>query len=70
MIFSSICVQTETSPKSKFNKDYFLSKVTENGRINLLGNTLINVKGREKAKEKLTESEITEAVRHYFHLEI
>lgn len=65
-----LCVQTETSPKSKFNKDYFLSKVTENGRINLLGNTLINVKGREKTKEKLTESEITEAVRHYFHLEI
>lgn len=65
---------TETSPKSKFNKMYFLSRVTEEGRITLLGNTLIIVKGREKTKEKTKEKiedhEIPEAVQRYFQLQI
>ncbi|NRS19292.1 acetyltransferase [Brevibacillus sp. HB1.2] len=65
-----ICVQTETSPKSMFNKMYFLSRVTENGRITLLGNTLIIVNGKEKTKRKLEEHEIEETVRRYFQIEI
>jgi N-hydroxyarylamine O-acetyltransferase len=65
-----ICMLTETSPKSKFNKMYFLSRVTEEGRITLLGNTLIIVKGREKTKEKLEDHEISEVVQRYFQLQI
>ncbi|WP_429843484.1 arylamine N-acetyltransferase family protein [Brevibacillus sp. FIR094] len=65
-----ICVLTETSPESMFNKVYFLSRVTETGRITLLGNTLIIVNGKEKTKEKLEEHEIEETVRRYFHFSI
>jgi N-hydroxyarylamine O-acetyltransferase len=65
-----ICVLTETSPESKFNKVYNFSRVTEEGRITLLGNTLIIVNGREKTKEKLEEHEIAEAARRYFQLKI
>ncbi|MCR8842110.1 arylamine N-acetyltransferase [Paenibacillus sp. SC116] len=46
-----ICVLTETSPESMFNKMYFLSRVTENGRITLLGDKLIIVNGTEKTKQ-------------------
>ncbi|MFG0211868.1 arylamine N-acetyltransferase [Brevibacillus porteri] len=65
-----ICVLTETSPESMFNKMYFLSRVTENGRITLLGNTLIIVNGKEKTKEKLERHEIEETARRYFQIEI
>ncbi|WP_338452885.1 arylamine N-acetyltransferase [Niallia oryzisoli] len=65
-----ICVLTETSPESKFNKVYFLSKVTEEGRITLIGNTLIIVKGRVKNKVKLEEHEIGKAVERYFQLKL
>ncbi|MFF0827848.1 arylamine N-acetyltransferase [Brevibacillus sp. NPDC003359] len=65
-----ICVLTETSPESMFNKVYFLSRVTETGRITLLGNTLIIVNGKEKTKEKLKDHEIEETVRRYFDFSI
>lgn len=65
-----ICVLTETSPQSKFNKKYFLSRVTEDGRITLSGNTLIIVEGKEKIKKKLKEHEIEKAAQHYFQLKI
>jgi len=65
-----VCVLTETSPESKFNKMYFLSRVTEEGRITLVGNTLIIVKGREKTKVKLKEHEIAEEVQRYFRLKL
>jgi len=65
-----LCVLTETSPESKFNKMYFLSRVTEEGRITLLGNTLIIVKGKEKTKVTLEEYEISEAVQRYFQLKL
>ncbi|PHG52896.1 arylamine N-acetyltransferase family protein [Bacillus wiedmannii] len=69
-IMQPICVLTETSPESMFNKMYFLSRVTEEGRITLLGNTLIIVKGKEKTKEKLEEHEIDEVARRHFQLNI
>lgn len=65
-----ICVLTETSPESMFNKVYFLSRVTEEGRVTLLGNSLIIVEGREKTKEKLEEHKIAEAARRHFLLNI
>ncbi|MED2983180.1 arylamine N-acetyltransferase [Bacillus thuringiensis] len=65
-----ICVLTETSPESMFNKVYFLSRVTEEGRITLLGNTLITVKGKEKTKEKLEEHEIDEIAHRLFQLNV
>ncbi|AZV41156.1 acetyltransferase [Peribacillus asahii] len=65
-----ICVLTETSPQSIFNKDYFLSRVTEEGRITLLGNTLIIVKGKEIIKEKLANHKIVEEAQRYFQLNI
>ncbi|UHA75881.1 arylamine N-acetyltransferase [Paenibacillus sp. 481] len=65
-----VCVLTETAPESMFNKMYFLSRVTENGRITLLGNTLITVNGQEKTKQKLEEHEIAEAVQRYFELTV
>lgn len=65
-----ICVLTETAPESMFNKMYFLSRVTENGRITLLGNTLIIVNGKEKIKQTLEDHEITETARRYFQLNI
>ncbi|MFD4820211.1 arylamine N-acetyltransferase [Peribacillus butanolivorans] len=63
-----MCVLTETSPQSIFNKNYFLSKVTEEGRITLLGDTLIIVKGKEFIKEKLANHEIVEEAQRYFQL--
>jgi N-hydroxyarylamine O-acetyltransferase len=65
-----MCVLTETSPESIFNKVYFLSRVTEKGRISLLGNKLIIVEGKEKTKVELEEHEIVEAARSYFQLTI
>ncbi|WP_338471413.1 arylamine N-acetyltransferase [Niallia sp. XMNu-256] len=65
-----ISLLTETSPQSKFNKMYFLSRVTEVGRITLSGNSLTIVEGSEKTKQELKEHEIKEAVRHYFQLEL
>ncbi|WP_428909592.1 arylamine N-acetyltransferase family protein [Niallia sp. Krafla_26] len=65
-----ICVWTETSPDSKFNKIYFLSRVTEDGRITLSGDTLTIVNGSEKVKEKVEDCEISEVARRYFGLEI
>lgn len=65
-----LCVLTETAPESMFNKVYFLSRVTEDGRISLLGNTLIIVKGKEKTKQKLEEHEIAEIANRYFQLTI
>lgn len=65
-----ICVLTETAPESMFNKVYFLSRVTENGRITLLGDTLIIVDGKEKTKEKLEKHEIEETVRRYFQIQV
>ena len=63
-------VLTETSPQSIFNKNYFLFKVTEEGRITLLGDTLIIVKGKELIKEKLANHEIVEEAQRYFQLSI
>ncbi|MCR8842415.1 arylamine N-acetyltransferase [Paenibacillus sp. SC116] len=65
-----LCVLTETAPDSMFNKMYFLSRVTEEGRITLLGNTLIIVNGDQKTKQKLEENEIVGAVRQHFQLTI
>ncbi|TXR61515.1 arylamine N-acetyltransferase [Bacillus sp. AR18-7] len=65
-----ICVLTETAPESMFNKVYFLSRVTENGRITVLGDTLIIVDGKEKTKEKLEKHEIEETVRRYFQIQV
>ncbi len=65
-----ICVQTETSPESMFNKMYFLSRVTGNGRITLLGDTLIIVNGKEKTKQKLEKHEIEEIARRHFQIKI
>lgn len=65
-----VFVLTETSAESMFNKKYFLSRVTEEGRITLLGNTLIIVKGKEKTKEQLEEHEINEISRRDFRLTI
>ncbi|MCR8642702.1 arylamine N-acetyltransferase [Paenibacillus sp. N1-5-1-14] len=62
------CVATETAPETSFTKGYFLSRVTEDGRITLLGNTLITVKGNDKFKEKLENPQIEEAARRYFEL--
>ncbi len=53
-----------------FNKMYFLSRVTENGRITLLGDMLIIVNGKERIKEKLKKHEIEETVRRYFQIQI
>ncbi|TVX93425.1 arylamine N-acetyltransferase family protein [Paenibacillus agilis] len=65
-----ICVLTETASDSMFNKMFFLSRVTEKGRITLLGNTLIIVNGKEKLKQKLEEHEIAKVARLHFQLTI
>jgi N-hydroxyarylamine O-acetyltransferase len=66
----SICVMMETSAQSKFNKKYFFSKVMEDGRITLIGDALIVVKGRETIKEKLSAHEIVEKAQKYFQISI
>nr|WP_239534456.1 arylamine N-acetyltransferase [Priestia taiwanensis] len=65
-----ICILTETSPESMFNKMYFLSRVTENGRITLLGDTLIIVNGKEKTKEKIEKHKIEEVAHRYFQIKV
>lgn len=65
-----ICVRTETSPESNFNKGYFFSRATEEGRITLIGNKLIILDHQEKTKKSLEEHEIAEAARHYFQIEL
>lgn len=65
-----ICVITETSPQSKFNKKYFFSRVTEDGRITLSGNTLIIIEGSKRTIQKLEEHEIEEVAQQYFQLKI
>lgn len=66
----SVCVLTETSVQSKFNKKYFFSRVMDDGRITLLGDTLIIVKGRETIKEKLAPHEIVEKAHQHFQISI
>lgn len=66
----SICMLTETSVLSKFNKKYFFSRVLEDGRITLLGDTFIIVKGKEMRKEKLAPHEIVEHAQHYFRISL
>ncbi len=66
----SVCVLTETSVQSKFNKKYFFSRVMDDGRITLLGDTFIRVKGKETIKEKLAPHEIIEKAQKYFQISI
>lgn len=61
------CILTETSPESIFNKMYFLSKVTEDGRVTLLGDSLIIVKGKDITKEKLDDEDVTRVANQEFH---
>ncbi|MFS0873164.1 arylamine N-acetyltransferase family protein [Paenibacillus xylanilyticus] len=67
---NSICVQAETSPESVLNREYFLSRVKENGRVTLLGNTFIVVNGTEKTKQKIEKDKIPEIVWEHFQLNL
>ncbi|RXT13490.1 arylamine N-acetyltransferase [Ammoniphilus sp. CFH 90114] len=60
------CVLTETSPQSFFNKVYFLSRVMEEGRVTLRGNSLTLVEKNEIIKTELREDEIVETAQQYF----
>ncbi|WP_134704260.1 arylamine N-acetyltransferase [Ammoniphilus sp. YIM 78166] len=63
-----ICVLTETSPQSIFNRMIFFSRVYENGRVTLLGDTLIEVENDHMEKRKLVGEEIKEAAKRYFQI--
>lgn len=63
-----ICVLTETSLESIFNKMIFFSRVNENGRVTLLGDTLIVVENNEVVKRQLVGPEISEAAKRYFEI--
>lgn len=63
-----ICVLTETSPQSIFNKMIFFSRVYENGRVTLLGDTLIEVENNHMEKRQLVGEEISEAAKRYFQI--
>ncbi|SHF03760.1 N-hydroxyarylamine O-acetyltransferase [Seinonella peptonophila] len=65
-----ICRIVETDPDSSFQQDIFCSRVTELGRVTLIGNKLTIVENGSKRKQRLSSAEIPLIVKQYFQLEL
>lgn len=64
------CHLIETSPRSSFNKTYFLSKVTANGRISLIDRKLIQVTQSQNEKREVSEQELPVLIKKLFNIQL
>lgn len=64
------CHLIETSPRSSFNKTYFLSKVTANGRISLIDRKLIQVTQSQNEKREVSEQELPILIKKLFNIQL
>ncbi len=64
------CHLIESSPQSSFNKTYFLSKVTANGRISLIGRKLIHVTQSQNEKREVGERELPALIKKLFNIQL
>ncbi|CAH0122455.1 MULTISPECIES: arylamine N-acetyltransferase [unclassified Paenibacillus] len=63
------CDFVQTSPESPFNKKRFISRVTQQGRVTLSGDSLTKVENGVKDKRVLQADEIAEALKRWFYLD-
>ncbi|MBA4603621.1 arylamine N-acetyltransferase family protein [Thermoactinomyces mirandus] len=64
------CHLIETSPRSLFNKSYFLSKVTSDGRISLIDRKLVCVTQSQKKKREVSEQELSVLIKKLFNIQL
>ncbi|MGA8942351.1 MAG: arylamine N-acetyltransferase [Thermoactinomyces sp.] len=64
------CHLIETSPRSEFNKTYFLSRVTANGRISLIDRKLVQVTPSHHDKREVSEQELPVLIEKLFNIQL
>jgi N-hydroxyarylamine O-acetyltransferase len=66
--FHEACRLIETSPRSPFNRSIYISKMTPDGRVSLIGRKLVQVTPSGKEKREVSENDLPALIREIFQI--